>query len=316
MAAKRKPNEISLTRIYDAPVKAVWDAYTDPVQAAKWWGPRGFTIKTKSKELKPGGQWIYTMYGPDGVVYPNIATYHEVEKYSKLVYDHGATETTPPLFRVTVTFAEKNGKTTMDMTMSLPTAEAATQTKKFIKQANGNSTWDRLGEYLEKQKNGQEKFFINRVFEAPIDVIFDMWTKPEHVSKWLPPTGMDMKYLRSDIKVGAKSFYSMSGHGMTMFGTSEYVEIERPTKIVFKQQFTDEKENISRHPGAPTWPETLLTKVTLTSESETETRVTIESQVFGEATPAELEAFVKERSGMTQGWTGSFDKLEELLTKL
>ena len=32
MSAKSKPNEIKITRVYDAPVKAVWDAWTDPEQ--------------------------------------------------------------------------------------------------------------------------------------------------------------------------------------------------------------------------------------------------------------------------------------------
>lgn len=89
MAAKNKPNELYLERVYDAPLKMVWDAFVDPKQAANWWGPRGFTITTKSKDLKPGGQWIYTMHGPDGKDWPNIVTYHEVEKYSRLVYDNG-----------------------------------------------------------------------------------------------------------------------------------------------------------------------------------------------------------------------------------
>src|SRR4051812_23406832 len=102
MAAKNRSNELRISRTYDAPVKAVWNAWIDPKQVAQWWGPRGFTITTKSKDVSPGGRWIYTMHGPDGVDYPNIATYHEVEKYSRLVYDHGATETTPPLFRVKV----------------------------------------------------------------------------------------------------------------------------------------------------------------------------------------------------------------------
>ena len=57
MAANEKPNEIRLTRVYDAPVKAVWDAWTDPQQVAQWWGPRGFTITTHSKDLRPGGHW-------------------------------------------------------------------------------------------------------------------------------------------------------------------------------------------------------------------------------------------------------------------
>ena len=40
MAAENKSNEIRIVRVYDAPVKAVWDAWTDPKQVAQWWGPR------------------------------------------------------------------------------------------------------------------------------------------------------------------------------------------------------------------------------------------------------------------------------------
>ena len=43
---KNHGNELRITRVYDAPVKAVWDAWTDPEQVGKWWGPRGFTITT------------------------------------------------------------------------------------------------------------------------------------------------------------------------------------------------------------------------------------------------------------------------------
>ena len=95
MAAKSNSNEIKIVRLYAAPLEAVWDAWTDPQQAAQWWGPRGFTLTTHSKELRPGGSWIYTMHGPDGVDYPNKATYLEVETHRKLVYDHGANDTRP-----------------------------------------------------------------------------------------------------------------------------------------------------------------------------------------------------------------------------
>lgn len=80
------------------------------------------------------------MHGPDGVNYPNKTQFLEVEKYSRLVYDHGANDDQPAMFRVTVSFTEKNGKTKMEMTMALPTPEAARETKKFIKKAGGNST--------------------------------------------------------------------------------------------------------------------------------------------------------------------------------
>src|SRR4051794_10763755 len=162
MVKKNDSNELTLTRVYDAPVDVVWDAWTDPKQVAQWWGPRGFTLTTHSKDLRPGGTWVYTMHGPDGTDYPNITKYFEVEKYAKLVYDHGANEDRPALFHVTVLFSESRGKTKMEMTMALPTPEAAEETRKFIKKAGGDSTWDRLAEYLDKDSTGKERFVINR----------------------------------------------------------------------------------------------------------------------------------------------------------
>src|SRR5215475_2638308 len=202
MATKSKSKDIKITRVYDAPVEAVWDAWTDPEQVAQWWGPRGFTLTTHSKDLRPGGSWVYTMHGPDGTDYPNTTHYLEVEKHAKMVYDHGVTADLPPMFRVTVLFSEIDGKTKMDMTMTLPTPEAASNTRKFIKKASGESTWDRLAEYLEKDSSGKEKFVINRTFDAPLDVMFEMWTNPDHFSKWLAPTGFEMKFIRSDIRSG------------------------------------------------------------------------------------------------------------------
>lgn len=316
MAAKNSSNEIHITRVYDAPVKAVWDAWTDPAQVAIWWGPRGFTLTTHSKDLRPGGTWNYTMHGPDGVDYPNITTYYEVEEQKKLVYDHGASETQPPLFRVTVLFSESDGKTKMDMTMALPTREAAEETKKFIKKAGGNSTWDRLAEYLEKKSNGKEKFVIARSFDAPIERMFEMWTNPKHFTKWLPPAGAEMEFIRADIRPGGSTFYLMTGIHGKMYGRAEYKEIEKPNRLVYTQQFCDENEKISRHPMAPTWPETMLTTVTLTAEGVEQTRVTVTWEPMGAVTREELETFINARAGMNQGWTGSFDKLEAHLANL
>jgi len=314
MTEKNKSNELHIVRVYDAPVQAVWDAWTDPEQVAQWWGPRGFTLTTKSKDLKPGGRWIYTMHGPDGVDYPNNTLYHEVEKYSKLVYDHGGNDDQPPLFKVTVLFSETKGKTKMEMTMTLDTPQKASETATFIKKVGGNATWDRLAEYLEKENTGKEKFVINRSFDAPLDFMFDVWTDPKHFSQWLPPTGFKMEYMRADIKTGGSSFYFMTGEGgMKMYGRANYLEIEKPNRIVYTQQFCDENENVSRHPMSSTWPEIMLTTVLLTAEGPEQTRVTVTWEPSGNVTREEMETFIKAKSGMNQGWTGSFDKLEDYL---
>jgi uncharacterized protein YndB with AHSA1/START domain len=314
MSAKNKSNEINITRVYDAPVEAVWDAWTDPEQVAQWWGPRGFTLTTHSKDLRTGGHWNYTMHGPDGTDYPNTTQYLEVMPHKKLVYDHGGHEDRPPMFRVTVLFSETGGKTKMEMSMALPTPEAAEETRKFIKKAGGDSTWDRLAEYLAKESSGKEQFVINRTFDAPLDVMFQMWTDPKHLSKWLPPTGFEMQFIRSDIQTGRSTFWFMTNNAdVKMYGRAEYLKIEKPGRLVYTQQFCDEHENISRHPKAPTWPATMITTVELTAEAPDRTRVTVTWEPYGPTTREELETFLNARAGMTQGWTGSFDKLEELL---
>lgn len=308
-----KSNEIHILRTYDAPLKAVWDAWTDPAQTAQWWGPRGFTLTTHSKDLRTGGSWVYTMHGPDGTDYPNKTHYLEVAPLAKLVYDHGGNDERAPMFRVTVLFSEVAGKTHMDMTMALPTPEAAVQTRQFIKQAGGNATWDRLAEYLAKRLADQNRFVINRSFAAPLATLFDMWTKPEHFVRWLAPTGFDMHFLRADIRTGGASLFSMTGPTFTMYGRAHYEQVRSPDLLVYTQQFCDEHENMTRHPMAPTWPETMRVTVELSAEGPQQTRVTVTSEVTGPVTAEELNVFLGARAGMTQGWTGSFDKLESLL---
>jgi len=313
MATRIDSSDLRLTRVYDAPVRAVWDAWTIPEQVEKWWGPRGFTLTTHSKDLRAGGTWRYTMHGPDGVDYPNVTKYHVVEPYQKLVYDHGGTDDRPPLFRVTVTFTETNGKTTMEMISSLPSPEAAAEMAKFIKMAGGNATWDRLAEHLETAATGKASFVINRTFDAPITRVFEMWTRPEYLAKWLPPAGAELRFLRSEIAPGKSTFFVITGKHGTMHVRAEYLAIEPPGRIVYAQQFVDEHERPAPAPGAESWPATLRTTVLLTEEAPDRTRVTVTTEPHGETTATEVEAFVGERSGMTLGWTGSFDALETLL---
>ncbi len=313
MSKISESKDINITRVYDAPLQAVWDAWTDVEQVAQWWGPRGFTITTHSKDLRVGGHWNYTMHGPDGVDWPNSTKYLEVVPLAKLVYDHGGNETQPPLFRVTVLFSEVAGKTHMEMKMSMESLEKAAQIRQVIKHASGNSTWDRLGEYLVERLTDKQTFIINRSFEAPRELMFTMWSDPEHLKRWMGPTGVETQFIHADIRSGGSSMYSMSAPGFTMYGKAFYEEIRRPDRIVYTQQFCTQDGKVSRHPMAPLWPETMRTTVDFAEEGPDCTRVTITWEVVGPVKPEEMAVFIGGRAGMTQGWTGSFDKLEELL---
>ena len=242
-------SEIRIIRQYDAPVGVVWDAFTDDAQASQWWGPRGFSITTHSKELRVGGTWVYTMHGPDGKDWPNFTRYLEVEPHARLVYDHGATSAdSAPLFRMTVLFRDLGGRTELELCMTLANPEVAQQTRAFIRAAGGNSTWDRLAEYLEKQSTSEEVFVINRTFDAPIDTMFDMFVTPEHFAQWLPPTGFTMSFHRVSIAPGGDAFFTMTNGDITMYGRLEYRIVERPHRIEYAQVFTDEHEQLRALP--------------------------------------------------------------------
>lgn len=313
MVAFEEPDEIRLVRVYDAPLDAVWAAWTVPEAIAQWWGPRGFTLTTHSRDLRAGGHWHYTMHGPDGTDYENTTQYLDVVARERLVYDHGGHADRPPLFRVTALFSQQDGRTRMVLSFRLASPEAARETRRFIKQAGGESTWDRLAEHLGTTLEGKERFFIARSFDAGIERMYSLWTDPERLARWMPPAGATMRFIRSDVRVGGSSFYEMPHpSGTALHGLVTYLALERPHRIVYTQQFCDAEGRLARAPFFAHWPETMLTTVELAVETPERTRVVVRWEPQG-ATPAEIAEFVKQRSGMTGGWTGSFDKLESLI---
>jgi uncharacterized protein YndB with AHSA1/START domain len=314
MAAGSRSNVISLTRVYDAPLAAVWEAWTVPEEIAQWWGPRGFTITTHSRDLRTGGHWHYTMHGPDGTDYENTTAYLEVVPGKRMVYDHGGHRDRPPMFRMTVLFTELGSRTQLDLSMALATPEAAEEARRFIRKAGGEATWDRLAEHLGKRSTGREQFFIARAFDASIERVFDMWTTPAHLAQWLPPTGASMRFLRAEPHVGGSSFYVMNlADGTALYGLLKYLKLDRPGHIVYTQQFCDENERVMRPPFFKDWPETMLTAVELAAEGPQATRVTIRWEPHAASTAQDIAEFVRQRGSMTGGWSGSFDKLEALL---
>jgi uncharacterized protein YndB with AHSA1/START domain len=120
MSVMNKSNEIKLLRVFEAPVKAVWEAWTDDNQVSQWWGPRGHSITTHSKELRAGGAWRLTMHGPNGVEYK----YREIRKPHLIVYTqefcdvnekparHPLMATWPAKMLTTVKLAEEGKKRT------------------------------------------------------------------------------------------------------------------------------------------------------------------------------------------------------------
>lgn len=148
-----KNREIRLNREFDAPRDLVFDAWTTPEKIGQWWGPDGFSTTTKEMSFKVGGEWIFTMHGPDGTDYPNHIVYTEIKEPERIKYDHYGhkdEEGDPPHFKSTVIFKDLGGKTRINMRMLFPTVEKRKEAAEFGAIEGGKQTLSRLAEFLDR----------------------------------------------------------------------------------------------------------------------------------------------------------------------
>src|SRR3984893_18896000 len=113
--------ELTLTRVFNAPREAVFKAWTDPQQLAKWWGPKGFTNPVCEVDLKPGGALKIVMRAPDGGEYPMQGVFREILPPSRLVFTNIAVDKDGNHIiegLTTVTFAEEGGRTKLTLQTS------------------------------------------------------------------------------------------------------------------------------------------------------------------------------------------------------
>jgi uncharacterized protein YndB with AHSA1/START domain len=126
-AAGQARQELFLTRILGAPRALVFKAWTDPVQVARWWGPRGFTNPVCEWDARPDGLIRIDMRGPDGTVYPMKGVFHEITEPERLVFTSTAMEDEhgKPLLEIlnTVTFEDFNGITKLTLHARLMTKD-------------------------------------------------------------------------------------------------------------------------------------------------------------------------------------------------
>jgi uncharacterized protein YndB with AHSA1/START domain len=319
VTVKTTDREIILSRVFDAPPELVFKAWTDPEHSRHWWGPRGFTTTTHAMKLEPGGAWRYTMHGPDGRDYGNLITFLEVARPNRLVYKHGGDKETEPVnFEVTVTFEDLKGKTRVTMRSLFPSAQAKDYViKTYGALEGGKQHLDRLAEHLAMASGKPDPFVISRVLKAPRDLVWKAWTERDRLMQWFGPKGFTMRVATLDLRPGGMFHYCLvTPDGKDMWGKFVYREITPQDRIVMVNSFSDEKGGLTRHPISPSWPREMLSTTTFAPHAGLGggTVVTVSWEPIN-ATEEEMRTFETNRQGMNQGWTGTFEQLEDYLAK-
>jgi uncharacterized protein YndB with AHSA1/START domain len=153
-------------------------------------------------------------------------------------------------------------------------------------------------------KDMVEEFVIERVFDAPRERVFDVFTQPEHLRKWWGPKGMSVPIAEFEARPGGKIFLAQRGpDGAMHYNAGTVREIERPSRVVFTIYFADADRRRVAPPagvGLPdTWDDEIVTLVTFSAEGR-RTRMTIRT----------LSGFTAEWGEMARvGWAEALDKL-------
>jgi uncharacterized protein YndB with AHSA1/START domain len=137
-----------LQRVIRAPRSIVWGAWLNPETLPQWWGPDGFSCRTKRIDLRAGGEWVFDMIGPDGTVFPNHHRYHEVRPEERIGYTLHWGENGPKHADAWASFEDQDGATKVTLDMVLSTAAEFQAAKSFGAVELGQQTLGKLERFV------------------------------------------------------------------------------------------------------------------------------------------------------------------------
>lgn len=136
---------------------------------------------------------------------------------------------------------------------------------------------------------------LERTFDAPIALVWEAWTQPEHIAQWWGPKGMQTKVIEHEFKPGGKWKFAMeTPDGKEFITEGVYSEIVEPHKIVSSADFKPMTEGVELH--------------VLFEAVGDQTKFT-----FSVIHATEEYCKQQEEMGFYNGWGSVFDNLEEFL---
>jgi len=153
-----KQKSITVAREFDAPVAAVWRAYTEAELLDQWWGPAPWHAETKAMKFAPGGHWLYAMVSPENQKHWGRMNYVDIQHHQSISIEdafcdeHGAINPALPVSRGSIVFTPTGRGTRVEFKM---TYQDEAQLKQIVEMGfeQGISTcFDQLDALLHRNK--------------------------------------------------------------------------------------------------------------------------------------------------------------------
>jgi uncharacterized protein YndB with AHSA1/START domain len=309
---------LTLTAEFPAPIERLWEAFTDPRQLERFWGPPGYPATFTSFDLAVGGRARYHMTSPQGEKYHATWEFLELDgPRSFTVLDSFADEEgnvveDMPTSRMTLVFEPTATGSRLESVTRFTSAESLEQAAAMGMIEGTTMAMDQLGRVLEglrayaQGKGTQTEILddthvrITRLIEGPIDLVWRAHHEPELLKKWmLGPDGWSLVECEVAPTVGGKYRYVWEpGEGVEgeRFGfDGETLLIEPPRRAVTTEHMTG-----TDYPGT-------LNDLNL-EEEDGATLITLLIEYPDKETRDIVLA-----TGMTEGMEASYARLEGVL---
>lgn len=312
-------HELTMTVVADfaVPVERLWDAYADPRQIERFWGPPTWPATFHRHDMAVGGRSAYTMHGPDGAASSGFWEFLAVdpgrsfEVRDGFAAEDGSENTELPDMRMTFVFEATDEGSRLTTTTMFPSLEALEQLigmgmEEGMRQAMGQID-DVLadlasfaaGRATEARVLSDTQVRISRIIRGSVAQVWRAHHEPELVQRWLlGPDGWTMPVCRVATEVGQAYRYEWApvegGEGGFGF-EGELLESAPPHRAVTTERMVG-------MPGESTVNEMTLTPCaggTLLTIVVTYPSAAVRDMVLG--------------TGMTDGMETSYQRLESVL---
>ncbi|KGE13422.1 SRPBCC family protein [Sphingobacterium deserti] len=149
---------VHISRQYAAPLEQVWKAWTEASILDQWWAPEPWKCHTKHMDFREGGEWLYSMNGPDGEVAWSRCSYGEIELLSyfegkdNFCDEHGQPNADMPSMHWRTEFSENEMGTRVENHLRAKSAEDLSQLVDMGFREGFEMGQNNLGDWLANNK--------------------------------------------------------------------------------------------------------------------------------------------------------------------
>jgi uncharacterized protein YndB with AHSA1/START domain len=289
--------EVAFERVFPVSRATMFRMWTEAGHLQQWWGPRGFTNPECQFEPRPGGAIFILMRAPDGTDYPMGGEVLTITPPSHLVFDARALAPDGSILlesHTEVQFQENPAGCLVHLRARGVARDLAALRMLAGMREGWSLSLDRLENHA--TTTAERVLLIERRFNAPPEAVFRAWTDPALARGWMGPPNYTATIFEPATSAGEpwRACLVNDATGEENWQSGVLIAANEPSHLAMT--FAWDRADGSRSP---------------------ETLITIDFIAEGQGTLMRFRqegfASVPARDNHNFGWTGCFDRLEQLV---